>query len=52
MSSTGSDDRKKREEEGAFNRPASTFRDTIEKGGKFEPEKCKYYYYYYTKSEI
>ena len=31
--------RKKREEEGSFKRVVSTFRDTVEKGGRFEPEK-------------
>ena len=33
----------KPESDGTFKRKASTFRDTIEKGGKFEPEKgmCK-----------
>ena len=33
--------------EGSFNRPPSTFRSTIEKGGQFEPEKgesCRYGY--------
>ena len=29
----------KTEADGSFNRKASTFRNTIEKGGKFEPEK-------------
>lgn len=29
----------KNDTDGSFKRPASTFRDVIEKGGKFEPEK-------------
>lgn len=28
-----------KEKDGSFNRQVSSFRDTIEKGGKFEPEK-------------
>ncbi|KAK7685559.1 hypothetical protein QCA50_011426 [Cerrena zonata] len=31
--------------DGSFKRPASTFRDVIEKGGKFEPEKDRYHLY-------
>lgn len=31
--------------DGSFNRASSTFRDTIEKGGKFEPEKGRYHLY-------
>jgi putative glutathione S-transferase len=29
----------KREADGSFSRPPSTFRDTIQEGGKHEPEK-------------
>ncbi|KAK7047388.1 S-glutathionyl-(chloro)hydroquinone reductase [Paramarasmius palmivorus] len=31
--------------DGSFQRPASTFRDTIEKGGRFEPERDRYHLY-------
>ncbi|KAI0355843.1 glutathione S-transferase [Trametes cingulata] len=33
------------EADGSFKRKPSTFRDTIEKGGKFEPEKGRYHLY-------
>ncbi|KAL0569021.1 S-glutathionyl-(chloro)hydroquinone reductase [Marasmius crinis-equi] len=33
------------DESGAFKRAASSFRDSIEKGGKFEPEKDRYHLY-------
>lgn len=35
----------KHDADGSFKRKASTFRDTIEKGGKFEPEKDRYHLY-------
>ncbi|KAH9852358.1 glutathione S-transferase [Lenzites betulinus] len=35
----------KTEPDGSFKRKASTFRDFIEKGGKFEPEKGRYHLY-------
>lgn len=35
----------KTEEDGSFKRKASTFRDVIEKGGKFAPEKGRYHLY-------
>ncbi|KZP11876.1 hypothetical protein FIBSPDRAFT_961941 [Athelia psychrophila] len=31
--------------DGSFKRPASSFRNTIEKGGKFEVEKDRYHLY-------
>ncbi|TFY68102.1 hypothetical protein EVJ58_g1203 [Rhodofomes roseus] len=33
------------EGDGSFNRKASQFRDSLEKGGKFEPEKGRYHLY-------
>lgn len=33
------------EQDGSFNRKPSTFRDVIEKGGKYEPEKGRYHLY-------
>lgn len=35
----------KTEEDGSFKRKPSTFRNTIEKGGKFEPERDRYHLY-------
>ncbi|KAK7047387.1 S-glutathionyl-(chloro)hydroquinone reductase [Paramarasmius palmivorus] len=31
--------------DGSYQRPASTFRDTIERGGRFEPERDRYHLY-------
>lgn len=33
------------EQDGSFNRKPSTFRDVIEKGGRYEPEKGRYHLY-------